>query len=162
MAQKSNAVSKAASGAWKTIPINVRGYILLAGMGFAGYKIYKWYQQEVLDTEISKKAAEIKAYNKAGVVPSFTDNQYVTWGKLIQDELNSFTIDEDKIYNVFRQLKNIVDVYKLQSARTYTTGFFVKFDKTLDEVFATLLSESDIDIINKILLSKNISYTFSY
>lgn len=72
MAQKSNVVS----GAWKTIPINIRGYIVLAGMGFAGYKIYKWYQQELLDTEVSRKAAEIKAYNKAGVNASFPDQQY--------------------------------------------------------------------------------------
>ena len=158
MAQKSNVVSEA----WKTIPENVRGYIVLAGIGILGYKAYKWYQDEQLQSEVNKKAAEIKAYTKAGVNASFPDQQYVTWGKLIQDELNSFTIDEDKIYNVFRQLKNIVDVYKLQSARTYTTGFFVKFEKTLDEVFATLLSESDIDIINKILLSKNINYTFPY
>lgn len=158
MAQKSNVVS----GAWKAIPINVRGYILLAGMGFAGYKIYKWYQQEVLDSEINKKAAEIKAYNKAGIVASFPDNQYVTWGKLINDELNSVTVDEDKIYSVFRQLKNIVDLYKLQSAVTYTEGFLFKLERTLDEVLAFFLFDSDINVINKILLSKNINYTFPY
>jgi hypothetical protein len=158
MAQKSNVVS----GAWKAIPINVRGYILLAGMGFAGYKIYKWYQQEVLDSEINKKAAEIKAYNKAGIVASFPDNQYVTWGKLINDELNSITVDEDKIYGVFRQLKNIVDLYKLQSAVTYTEGFLFKLERTLDEVLAFFLFDSDINVINKILLSKNINYTFPY
>ena len=158
MAQKSNVVS----GAWKAIPINVRGYILLAGMGFAGYKIYKWYQQEVLDAEINKKAAEIKAYNKAGIVASFPDNQYVTWGKLINDELNSVTVDEDKIYSVFRQLKNIVDLYKLQSAVTYTEGFLFKLERTLDEVLAFFLFDSDINVINKILLSKNINYTFPY
>lgn len=158
MAQKSNVVS----GAWKAIPINVRGYILLAGMGFAGYKIYKWYQQEVLDSEINKKAAEIKAYNKAGIVASFPDNQYVTWGKLINDELNSITVDEDKIYSVFRQLKNIVDLYKLQSAVTYTEGFLFKLERTLDEVLAFFLFDSDINVINKILLSKNINYTFPY
>tara|TARA_R110000868_G_scaffold14391_4_gene66938 strand:- start:3018 stop:3494 length:477 start_codon:yes stop_codon:yes gene_type:complete len=158
MAQKSNVVS----GAWKALPINVRGYILLAGMGFAGYKIYKWYQQEVLDSEINKKAAEIKAYNKAGIVASFPDNQYVTWGKLINDELNSITVDEDKIYGVFRQLKNIVDLYKLQSAVTYTEGFLFKLERTLDEVLAFFLFDSDINVINKILLSKNINYTFPY
>ena len=158
MAQKSNVVS----GAWKAIPINVRGYILLAGMGFAGYKIYKWYQQEVLDAEANKKAAEIKAYNKAGIVASFPDNQYVTWGKLINDELNSITVDEDKIYGVFRQLKNIVDLYKLQSAVTYTEGFLFKLERTLDEVLAFFLFDSDINVINKILLSKNINYTFPY
>lgn len=158
MAQKSNVVS----AAWKTIPINIRGYIVLAGMGFAGYKIYKWYQQELLDTEVSRKAAEIKAYNKAGVNASFPDQQYVTWGKLINDELNSITVDEDKIYNVFRQLKNIVDLYKLQSAITYTEGFLFKLKRTLDEVLAYFLFDSDIDIINKILLSKNINYTFAY
>ena len=158
MAQKSNVVS----GAWKAIPINVRGYILLAGMGFAGYKIYKWYQQEVLDSEINKKAAEIKAYNKAGIVASFPDNQYVTWGKLINDELNSVTVDEDKIYSIFRQLKNVVDLYKLQSSVTYTVGFLFKLSKTLDESLSWFLSDSDIDIINKILLSKNINYTFPY
>ena len=158
MAQKSNVVS----GAWKAIPINIRGYILLAGMGFAGYKIYKWYQQEVLDAEINKKAAEIKAYNKAGIVASFPDNQYVTWGKLINDELNSVTVDEDKIYSVFRQLKNIVDLYKLQSAVTYTEGFLFKLERTLDEVLAFFLFDSDINVINKILLSKNINYTFPY
>ena len=158
MAQKSNVVS----GAWKAIPINVRGYILLAGMGFAGYKIYKWYQQEVLDAEANKKAAEIKAYNKAGIVASFPDNQYVTWGKLINDELNSVTVDEDKIYSIFRQLKNVVDLYKLQSSVTYTVGFLFKLSKTLDESLSWFLSDSDIDIINKILLSKNINYTFPY
>ena len=158
MAQKSNVVS----GAWKAIPINVRGYILLAGMGFAGYKIYKWYQQEVLDSEINKKAAEIKAYNKAGIVASFPDNQYVTWGKLINDELNSVTVDEDKIYSIFRQLKNVVDLYKLQSSVTYTVGFLFKLSKTLDESLSWFLFDSDIDIINKILLSKNINYTFPY
>ena len=158
MAQKSNVVS----GAWKAIPINVRGYILLAGMGFAGYKIYKWYQQEVLDAEANKKAAEIKAYNKVGIVASFPDNQYVTWGKLINDELNSVTVDEDKIYSIFRQLKNVVDLYKLQSSVTYTVGFLFKLSKTLDESLSWFLSDSDIDIINKILLSKNINYTFPY
>ena len=158
MAQKSNVVS----GAWKAIPINVRGYILLAGMGFAGYKIYKWYQQEVLDAEANKKAAEIKAYNKAGIVASFPDSQYVTWGKLINDELNSVTVDEDKIYSIFRQLKNVVDLYKLQSSVTYTVGFLFKLSKTLDESLSWFLSDSDIDIINKILLSKNINYTFPY
>ena len=158
MAQKSNVVS----GAWKAIPINIRGYILLAGMGFAGYKIYKWYQQEVLDSETNKKAAEIKAYNKAGIVASFPDNQYVTWGKLINDELNSVTVDEDKIYSIFRQLKNVVDLYKLQSSVTYTVGFLFKLSKTLDESLSWFLSDSDIDIINKILLSKNINYTFPY
>lgn len=158
MAQKSNVVSKAL----KTIPENVKGYILLAGIGFAGYKIYKWYQQEVLDSEINKKAAEIKAYNKAGIVASFSDNQYVTWGKLINDELNSITVDEDKIYGVFRQLKNIVDLYKLQSAVTYTEGFLFKLERTLDEVLSFFLFDSDINVINKILLSKNINYTFPY
>jgi hypothetical protein len=158
MAKKTNVVS----GAWKSIPENVRGYILLGGMGFAGYQIYKWYQKQKLESQIEEKAAEIKAYNKAGVIPSFPENQYVAWGNLIQNELNSLTIDEDKIYNVFRQLKNIVDLYKLQSARTYTTGFFVKFNKTLDEAFSTLLYDSDIDIINKILVSKNINYKFEY
>jgi hypothetical protein len=158
MAQKSNAVSKA----WNTIPENFRGYILLAGMGFAGYKIYKWYQNEQLQSEVNKKAAEIKAYNQAGIVASYPDSQYVTWGKLINDELNSALIDEDKIYSVFRQLKNIVDLYKLQSSITYTEGFLFKINRTLDEVIAFFLFDSDIDVINKILSSKNINYSFPY
>lgn len=159
MAQKSNIVS----GAWKTIPLNIRGYIVLGGVGIAAYQIYKWYKNNQLQDEIDKKAAEIKAYNKAGIVASFPDGQYVAWGKMINDELNSpFNIDEDKIYNVFRKFKNIVDVYKLQSAITYTQGIIWKQSGTLDEQLAYYLSDSDIDIINKILASKNIAYTFSY
>jgi hypothetical protein len=158
MAQKSNAVSKA----WNTIPENLRGYITLAGIGVLGYKAYKWYQNEQIQAEVSKKAAEIQAYNKAGVVASFPDNQYVTWGKLINDELNSALIDEDKIYTIFRNLKNIVDLYKLQSAITYTEGFLFKINRTLDEVLSYFLFDSDINIINKILASKNINYTFPY
>lgn len=158
MAQKSNVVS----AAWKTIPINIRGYIVLGGMGFATWQIYKWYQQQKLESEIEKKAAEIKAYNKAGINASFLDQQYITWGKFINDELNSIVnIDEDKIFNIFRQLKNIVDVYKLQSSVTYTQGLLWKQSGTLDTQLAYYLSESDIEIINKILSSKNIAYQFN-
>ena len=158
MAQKSNVVS----AAWKTIPINIGGYIVLGGMGFATWQIYKWYQQQKLESEIEKKAAEIKAYNKAGINASFLDQQYITWGKFINDELNSIVnIDEDKIFNIFRQLKNIVDVYKLQSSVTYTQGLLWKQSGTLDTQLAYYLSESDIEIINKILSSKNIAYQFN-
>jgi hypothetical protein len=159
MAQKSNVVS----GAWKSIPENVRGYIVLGGIGVAAYQFYKWYKNSQLQDEIDKKAAEIKAYNKAGVVASFPDGQYVAWGKMINDELNSvLNIDEDKIFSVFRQLKNIVDVYKLQSAITYTEGLVWKQTDTLDQALSFYLSDSDIDVINKILASKNIAYQFSY
>jgi hypothetical protein len=159
MAKKTNVVS----GALKTIPENVKGYILLAGMGYAGYKIYQWYQKQKLESQIEEKVAEIKAYNKAGVIASFPDNQYVSWGNLINDELNSsFGIDEDKIFNIFRQLKNIVDLYKLQGAVTYTEGLVWKQTRTLDQALAYYLYDSDIDIINKILSSKNINYKFEY
>jgi hypothetical protein len=159
MAKKTNVVS----GAWKSIPENVRGYIILGGMGYAGYQIYKWYQSQKLEAQIEEKAAEIKAYNKAGVVASFPDNQYITWGNLINDELNDVLgIDEDKIFNIFRQFKNIVDVYKLQSAVTYKEGLVWKHVRTLDQVLSFYLYDSDIDIINKILASKNINYKFEY
>jgi len=158
MAQKSNVVSSA----WKSIPENVRGYIVLGGMGVAAWQIYKWYKNNQLQDEIDKKAAEIKAYNKAGIVASFSDVQYVTWGKMINDELNSvLNIDEDKIFAVFRQFKTIVDVLKLQSAITYTEGLIYKQTDTLDQALAYYLSDSDIDIINKILASKNIAYQFN-
>lgn len=85
---------------------------------------------------------------------TFTQTQFNAFASTLYAAMDGAGTDEEKIYNVFRQMQSRSDVLQLIKV------FGVKDGETLTEWINYDLSASEIDKINTILATNDINYSF--
>lgn len=91
---------------------------------------------------------------QTGEVPTLSNASYYTYANQIYNACKGFGTDEDAIYNVFGQMNNTADVYKLIQV------FGTKDNKTLPMWMRSELNSWEIKRLNNILANKGINYAF--
>lgn len=90
----------------------------------------------------------------SGVSPSYSDAQFRVFAQDLYGAMKGWGTNEEKIYNVFRQMKSKVDVLKLIDAYGTRDG------ENLFEWLDGDLSSWNFRKINQILRDNNIDYEF--
>ena len=96
--------------------------------------------------------------SSTGESPSLSVTSYYAYANQLYNAFNQHIFgwgtDEDAIYNVFSQMNNTSDVYKLIQV------FGTKDGKTLDVWIRSELSRNELRKLNSILSNKGIAYQF--
>jgi len=145
----------------KDIPSWAKGVAIIIIIGIIAFIVYKFYKnfkprtQEQRDLEKDQDT-----FVQEGQKPSFPRSQYKAFADTIQQENLSFNTDEKKIYGIFNQMKNDLDITLLVEAFGNRRPQFTLNEVALAPFLNEDLSKSEIEEINKILIAKNIKFRF--
>lgn len=161
-----------AVGLFKDLPTWAKGTIaivVVGGVAFLGYKLYKGLSGAVNISEPEKALLDvnndIKKLSKTQK-PSYNGSQYRAFADSLYEAMSGLGTDEEEIFNIFRQMKNTLDVLLLTKAfdiRDYNDDKFLIFNiksMNMNQWLSAELSTSNKAELNKILSSKGIKYTF--
>lgn len=177
-----NVTTKAYEG-FKELPMWAKGVIAVGGIAVTYFAISGFVKRIKKDAQFKQdnKGAEIAAkelsdLEKRGVHPTLTSSQIDSLIQSLVESMNDCGTTEEKIYAVFKQLKNEADIRKLIadfSIRYYrpcVVSSPISYFKLLsdDHAFGVGLStwlnydlnSSEIAKINKILEGNKIKYQF--
>lgn len=132
--------------------------IIIAIIAFVVYKFYKNFKPRTQEQKDLDKDQD--TFIKQGQKPSFPRTQYKAFADTIQQENLSFNTDEKKIYNIFNQMKNDLDITLLVEAFGNRRPQFTLNEVALVPFLNEDLNKSEIGEINKILTAKNIKFRF--
>ena len=152
---------KGAKEIFNNLPQWSKGIIAVAtigAVGIIGFVIYKNFKPRTKEEKELDKDEDI--FISQGQKPSFPKSQYRAFADTIQQENLSFNTDEEKIYDIFKQMKNDLDIIMLIQAFGERRPQFTLNDVGLAPFLNEDLSKSEIGEINKILTAKNIKFRF--
>lgn len=147
--------------AFNNLPQWSKGIIAISAIvavGLVGFVIYKNFKPRTKEEKELDKDEDI--FISQGQKPSFPKSQYRAFADTIQQENLSFNTDEEKIYDIFKQMKNDLDIIMLIQAFGERRPQFTFNDVGLAPFLNEDLSKSEIGEINKILTAKNINFRF--
>jgi hypothetical protein len=171
---------------YKQLPGWAKGLMVTTAGGvviYMGYKIYSGVRQAIRKSQAAQSikdvAGERKDLENSGVNASFGNSDYQGWASGIQTQFDgcdfsipiSFLPGKDLsysgtfLYNILDKFKNNVDFLKLVEAwgiRTYS-GCLGTGNTTNVNLYAAVADElesGEITIINDLLKSKGITYSF--
>jgi len=173
-------VFKAYSGlpAWAK---GVTAVVIIGGVAYAGYTIYRNHQKKKAFDESNaagiEAQKELNALLANGAKLSYGNSQYETFSQQLVEAMRGCGTNEAKVYDVFNRMKNKADVLKLISVfgiRIYTPcalsnpissslGLFGLAKEAGGSLIAWLnydLTSAELNKVNSILSSKNIDYSF--
>jgi len=147
----------------------VVGVAVIGGIGLIGYGLYKKFHK----TEGEKNAEEslkdtnndIKNLLKLQK-PSYIPAQYGAFSDALFEAMNGLGTDNESLFNVFRKMKNTLDVLLLIQAfgiKDYTDDKVFIFNikpMNLNQWISAELSSNEIDDLNKLLSSNGIKFQF--
>lgn len=150
---------------WSGVPGWAKGIILILMVLLIVWLVYKFYKQVGFKSEEEKKAERDYRKDKdmlseQGQKPTFTRTQYKGFADTIEGENKSWDTDEKKIYDIFRNMKNDLDIVLLSEAFGKRRPQFELIDRDLNGFLNADLNGSEIGEVNKILASKGIKYRF--
>lgn len=135
-------------------------------------------KKELAEKNKAAKLAEeeLASLSQKGIVPTLSNSEFENMAQSLAEAMNDCGTDEDRIYDVFRRLKNDADIRKLVSAfgiRYYRpcaadqpiAAIRYQFDDKayggpLGEWLTYDLNASEIKKVNDILKSNRINYAF--
>jgi hypothetical protein len=157
---------------FQSLPTWAKGTIaivVVGGVAFLGYKLYKGVSGAVNISEPERALLDvnndIKKLSKTQK-PSYNGSQYRVFADSLYEAMSGMGTDEEEVLNVFRQMKNALDVLLLTKAfdiRDYNDDKFLIFNiksMNMNQWLSAELSTSNKAELNKILSSKGIKYTF--
>ena len=111
------------------------------------------------ETEQKAQSSREMMYKK--IPPSFTDADYADAAEILAGALaEGVTENEQAVYDVFKRIKNISDVYKLiEFYDTHRIEFEIG-GSSLPNTIVKLFSKSERKVLNDILKYKGIEYEF--
>lgn len=172
---------------YKELPGWAKGLIVVGGaavVGFTGWKVYKGVQgladKAKANKSIKDVAGDLKSMQDSGQQQSFPESQYAGYASQIETQFagcdfsaavpffpgKDLTYSGRALYNILDGFKNNVDFLKLVNAwgvRTYDACGLGTGDVKNVSLYGAVsdeLSTDEIQIINDLLASKNISYKF--
>jgi hypothetical protein len=150
---------------------------IVAAIGYSINKRIK-FQKELAEANRQAKLAqdEIIILQGQGINPTYSDSQFEGFAQSLQIAMNSCGTDEEVIYNIFKMMKNGVDVRKLITAfgiRYYTPcaadqpisyARYLWDDKSFGGALSSWLTydltSSEVNKVNEILRTNNVNYSF--
>jgi hypothetical protein len=145
----------------KDIPGWAKGVAVIVVIGIIAFVVYKFYKNFKPRTQEQKDLDKDQdTFIKQGQKPSFPRSQYKAFADTIQQENLSWDTDEKKIYNIFNQMKNDLDITLLFEAFGNRRPQFTLNEVALVPFLNEDLNKSEIGEINKILTAKNIKFRF--
>lgn len=168
---------------WNGLPMWAKGFSVVAAVGipsYIGYTIYKNQKAKKaakIDVQESESAsADLKILEKQGIKPTMSNTQIDNIIAALVEAMNDCGTDENGVYNQFKKLNNIADVYALikrweiryyrvcaaSSPISYIKYLFndKAFGGNLSTWLTYDLSATEIGKINKILSDKGIKFKF--
>lgn len=117
-----------------------------------------WGRIKSLFEQMINKSAlnnELNEYTQeTGESPTLSSATFNMLANKLYTAMKGVGTDEDTVYDVFGQLRNTADVYKLVAV------FGTKDGETLDQWIRGDLSSWEINKLNKLLSNKGIAYSF--
>lgn len=130
----------------------------VAAIGFLGYNAYNAIKRRNEEKDIRKDEQSLK---NDGQKPSFPDSNYKNFAeKIYQAGFVFGGTDENGIYDVFKQMKNDLDVVLLTKAFGTRRVEFSFQDANLGGFLSSELDSKEIGKLNSILESNGIKYRF--
>jgi hypothetical protein len=138
---------------------NVKIVLGIAGVISLLLLLNKLFGKHETDEEIASKKSRKDSYKN--VPPSFPEYKYGDMADSLENALaTDLTENEEAVYGVFRELKNISDVNKLidhYGKRRVATSIG---GRSLPQTITALFSASEKARLNAILKTKGINYRF--
>lgn len=106
---------------------------------------------------VSRKASNDalqEVISETGQGPSLSNATFSTMANSLYQAMHGFGTTESTIYNVYGQLSNLADVYKLNAA------FGMRDNRDLPTYIRSELTNREINKLNGILAAKGIAYSF--
>ena len=145
----------------KDIPGWAKGVAVIIVIGIIAFVVYKFYKNFKPQTQAEKDLNKDQdTFINQGQKPSFPRSQYKAFADTIQQENLSWDTDEEKIYGIFKQMKNDLDITLLVEAFGNRRPQFTLNEVALVPFLNEDLNKSEIGEINKILVAKNIKFRF--
>lgn len=143
----------------KDIPGWAKGVAVIIVIGIIAFVVYKFYKNFKPKTQEQRDLEKDQdTFVEQGQKPSFPRSQYKSFADVIHSENLSFNTDEEKIYGIFKQMKNDLDITLLVEAFGERRPQFTLNNVGLVAFLNEDLSKSEIEEINKILIAKNIKF----
>lgn len=151
------------------LPAWAKGALAVIGIGgiaLFGMDILRRIKADAKKGEATAAQRELDNLRRKGIVPTITEAQAKGYVKQIVAAADDFGTDNDKIYNVFKNLNNEADVYLLisvfgvQEWKGTWSSYFSMESGTLSYLLSYEMRDSQIQKINSILASKGINYKF--
>lgn len=155
---------------------------VVVGVGavLVGYTVYQNYRKKEEEKKAQAGAdaaqSELALLANQGINPSYYDSQYLIFADQIVQATSGCGTDEEKVYNVFRQMQNDADIRKLvilfgvqyYQPCAWTSPIAYSIWSVNDQAYGGSLSTflgydlgaSEIAAINSILATKGINFQF--
>jgi len=145
--------------------------VVIGGIGFAGYKIYKGIQKAQNTKGESKEKKDVNAdlnqEIKSGKAPTLSDSQISGYANQLKASFDGYGTDNATVGRVFSAMNNDADILLLikdYGTKTISSGKFnttPDFTGTLPETISDEMSSDDIaTYITANLVKKGIKYRF--
>jgi hypothetical protein len=168
---------------YKELPSWAKGVVVVGGLGlvgYIGYSIYKKIQDKKAQEEANRQSniarTEIINLENQGVRATHSDSEFEGYAQALVQAMNGCGTDEEAVYNVFKQMKNDVDIRKLvstfgiryyqpcevSSPISYTRWLFndQAFGGGISSWLNYDLTSSEIQTINSTLRTNGVNYSF--
>ncbi len=152
------------------------GVVVVAGVGFAAWKTYKWIQehgkQKGSRTDLNLSQSTLNTLSNQGIRPTYSPVQYSTWSNSLQQAFDGCGLGWTTQASVWRSMKNDADIHALITAygeRTVdkcgvgTGDFKGDLPSTLAYKYSGAegsVTGSSIAMINSILKSNGLTFKF--
>lgn len=168
---------------FKDLPPWAKGVVIVGGgaaLYFTGVTIYHNYKRNQDNKDATKAAdaaqKELVDLKAKGITPSLSGSQFQALSESLVQAMNGCGTDEQKVYNVFKQMKNDADIRQLiasfglryyepcAASQPISYLHWQINDKAYGGGLPTWLSydldASEIDAINAILKANRVNYSF--
>ena len=134
-------------------------YALIAGGLYVGYKLINFFIGS--NTSVAAATNEVKTLTSKGVKPTYPDSSYTQYAaSIVSAGFNTLGTNEQAIYAIFKKMMNNLDVAKLIVAFGNQRVEFSFQEMPLGAWLSSELNNDEMEVINKILRDKKISYQF--
>lgn len=126
----------------------------LIGLGGLTFLFTKLFGKKAVEKRLSKKTSKERLKDTQNMPPTYQPYEYSDFAGQLKTAMSGMGTDEEKIYNVFRKLKNQRDVAETHAAFGLLKG------EDLTAWINDELSESERIKIKQILAVNNVNNTW--
>lgn len=156
---------------FSNVPGWQKGLIALGGAAFLYYVLFKQTKKAEEQKALVGATNELNSINQeieqsSGESKNYSPAQYNTWANNLFVAMDGYQTDEDAIFNIFKLMKNKLDVLELIKAfgiREISSGYLnpePNVKGTLSQCLTSELNSSEMTELNSILNKAGIDYKF--
>lgn len=143
----------------------IAAVLVTVGVVYATWQAIAQYKKDKANLQESKDSVDaLNQLSKKGVTVSVSDAQFESWSNILATAFSGCGTDTQSVYNVFGQLKNDADLYKLiavYGVRSYDACLWGTKSWSLSAAISDELDASEKAKLNGILYDLGINYKFA-